>query len=207
MTATTLSPVDDRPTSSVTAAAPVADNRPIYLAWGSAWAVGYGAMALDSGPTPVLDLPSLVAPALLGLGLLGAAVVTGIATGRNQRGVTGPAKVAGTMVGAAWLTGFTALFLLITGLGRVLGDDHLQTVMWPAGSALVVGLLYLAGGAGARDVVQYALGTWLAVIGTAAVFLDTPGLYVVLAVAGAVGYAVAAALEPRRVAAARVTAA
>ena len=72
MTATTLSPVDDRPTSSVTPSAPVADNRPIYLAWGSAWAVGYGAMALDGGSTPVLDLPALVAPGLLALGLLAA---------------------------------------------------------------------------------------------------------------------------------------
>lgn len=207
MTATTLSPIDDRPTSSATPAALVADNRPIYLAWGSAWAVGYGAMALDGGSTPVLDLPSLVAPALLALGLLGATVATGIATARGQRGATGPAEMAGTMVGAAWLTGFTALFLLITGLGRVLGDDHLQTVVWPAGSALVVGLLYLAGGAVARDVVQYALGTWIAVIGTAAVLLDTPGLYVVLAVAGAGGYAVAAALEPRRIAVARAAAA
>jgi hypothetical protein len=111
------------------------------------------------------------------------------------------------MVGTAWLTGFTALFLLITGPGRVLGDDHLQTVLWPAGSALVVGLLHLAGEAVARDVVQCSLGTWLAAIGTAAVFLDTPGLYVVLAVAGAGGYAVAAALEPRRTAAARAAAA
>ena len=65
-------PVDDRPTNSVTPSAPVADNRPIYLAWGSAWAVGYGAMALDSGSTPVLDLPALVAPGLLALGLLAA---------------------------------------------------------------------------------------------------------------------------------------
>lgn len=69
------------------------------------------------------------------------------------------------------------------------------------------GLLYLAGGAVARDVVQYALGTWIAVIGTAAVLLDTPGLYVVLAVAGAGGYAVAAALEPRRIAVAWAAAA
>ena len=73
--AATLSRVDDRPTGLDTPGAPVTDNRPVYLAWGSAWAVGYGAMALDGGSTPVLDLPSLVAPALLGLGLLGAAVV------------------------------------------------------------------------------------------------------------------------------------
>lgn len=207
MTVTSLPAVDHRPVTSVTPAVPAADNRPVYVAWGSAWAVGYGAMALDAGATPVLDLPSLVAPGLLALGLLGAAVVTGIATARDQRGLTGPAKVAGTMVGTAWLIGFTALFLLITALGRVLGEDHLATVMWPAGSALVVGLLYLAGGAVARDAVQYALGTWLAVIGTAAAFLDTPGLYVVLALAGAGGYAVAAGLEPRRVAAARAAAA
>ena len=77
MTVTTLSAVDHRPASSVTLAAPAADNRPIYVAWGSAWAVGYGAMALDAGATPVLDLPSLVAPGLLALGLLGAAVLFG----------------------------------------------------------------------------------------------------------------------------------
>jgi hypothetical protein len=207
MTATTLTVGTDRPTTSATPVAPVTGNRPVYLAWGSAWAVGYGAMALDGGATPVLDLPALVAPGLLALGLLGATAVTGIATVRDQRGATGPATVAGTMVGTAWLTGSTALFPLITGLGRVLGDDHLQTVLWPAGSALVVGLLHLAGGAVARDLVQYSLGTWLAAIGTAAVFLDTPGLYVVLAVAGAGGYAVAAALEPRRTAAARAAAA
>ena len=72
MTATTLSP-RRRPADELGhPSAPVADNRPIYLAWGSAWAVGYGAMALDSGSTPVLDLPALVAPGLLALGLLAA---------------------------------------------------------------------------------------------------------------------------------------
>ena len=60
---TTLSRVDGRPTGLDTPGATVTDNRPVYLAWGSAWAVGYGAMALDGGSTPVLDLPSLVAPA------------------------------------------------------------------------------------------------------------------------------------------------
>ncbi len=180
---------------------PVMDNRPVYLAWGAAWAVGYGAMALDGGPSPVVDLPGFLPSALLAAGLLGAAVVTGVATARAQRGATGAARTTGTMIGTAWAIGFTALFLLITGVSSVLGDGHAQSVLWPVGSALVVGLLYLAGGVVNRDGLQYALGTWIALVGTAATFLDTPGLHAVLATAGAGGYAVAAALEPRRIAA------
>ncbi|WP_336029008.1 hypothetical protein [Geodermatophilus sp. FMUSA9-8] len=176
--------------------APPNDNRPVYLAWGAAWLVGYGAMALDG--SFVLDLPSIVPPVLLAVGLLAAAVVTGLTTARAQRGASPAAKAAGTMIGAAWVIAFTALFVMITALDRVLEHDHLQTVIWPAGSAFVVGLLYLAGGAVTGDRLQYALGSWLAIIGTAAVFLDTPGLYAVLAIAGTGGYGVAAALEPRR---------
>ncbi len=67
MTAITLAVGTDRPTTSATPAAAVTDTRPIHLAWGSAWAVGCGAMALDGGATPVLDLPALVAPGLLAL--------------------------------------------------------------------------------------------------------------------------------------------
>lgn len=203
MTATlTVPDVAERPARrAATPSSPVTDNRPVYVAWGAAWAVGYGAMALGSGPSPVADLPTFLPVTLLAVGLVGAAVVTGVATARAQRGVTGGAKVAGTMIGTAWAIGFTALFLLITGLTAVVGDQHVQSVLWPTGSALVVGLLYLAGGAVNRDVLQYALGAWIALVGTAAVFLDTPGLHTVLATAGAGGYAVAAALEPRRLAA------
>jgi hypothetical protein len=107
-------------------------------------------------------------------------------------------KTAGTLFGIAWVTGFTALALLITALARVLDDQLVNTLLWPTGSALVVGLLYLMGGALQRGLVQYTLGTYLALLGAGAVFLATPGHYWALALAGAPAYFVAAAVESRR---------
>lgn len=179
-------------------ATPPMNNRSVYAAWGLAWLFGYGTYAVSAGTDPMLPLPSIVPVAMLSAGLLAAFVVTIVATARASHGVTGPAAVAGRLLGAAWAIGFTALFLLITALGRTLGDHHVATLMWPAGSALVVGLLYLMGGAVNRDNVQYALGTYLALTSTAAVFLNTPGLYWILATAGVGGNAAAAALEHRR---------
>lgn len=73
-----------------------------------------------------------------------------------------------------------------------------ETLLWPAGSGLVIGLCYLAGGAATRDVLQYALGSWLALVTGASLLLDTPSTYAVLAVLGSAGYLTAAVLEPRR---------
>ncbi|WP_326829239.1 hypothetical protein OIE13_34095 [Streptosporangium sp. NBC_01810] len=64
----------------------------------------------------------------------------------------------------------------------------------------MVGLIYLAEGAVHRNMLHYGLGTWLALIAAASLFLDAPGLYAVLAIAGGGGYAVAAVLERRRLA-------
>lgn len=180
------------------AAAPVADNRPSYLAWGLAYLVGYTTHALAAGPTPMLPLPAFVPVLVLSLCLLTATTVTTVNVVRAQRGVTGPAAVPGKMFAGAWVTGFGALVLLITALGRDLDTSRLSMLMFPAGSALVVGLLYLMGGALDRDLLQYTLGTTLALVGTAAVFLGLSGLYWVLALVVAGLYLTAAALEPRR---------
>ena len=185
------------------AAAPVVqDNRPAYLAWGLAWLVGYGAFALSSGPDPLVPMPAIVPLVLLGAGVLGALVVSALGIARDARGVTGPAALQGTLFGAAWVIGFVALYLLITALGGQVPDEVVSIALWPAGSALVVGMLYLMGGALYRDLLQFGLGTWLALVGTAAVFAGTTGQYALTAVVGSAGYVTAAALEGRRRAAA-----
>jgi hypothetical protein len=61
-------------------------------------------------------------------------------------------------------------------------------------------VLYLGEGAARRNVLHYALGTWLALTSTAALLLDVPHLFWVLAVAGGGGFVVAAILESRRLA-------
>ncbi|HEY5844628.1 MAG TPA: hypothetical protein VIU87_24800 [Mycobacterium sp.] len=63
------------------------------------------------------------------------------------------------MLAASWLVGFGALFPAITTLAEALQVQELHMLLWPTGSGLIVGLLYLAGGTAQRDVLQYALGT------------------------------------------------
>lgn len=192
----TLPTLPTLPTSN----GPAVDNRSSYVAWGLTWLVGQGAFALSAGSDPLVPMPALLPAALLGAGVVASMVVTARATVRAQRGVTGPAKLTGTLVGGGWGVAFTSLFLLTTALAGVLGDQHVQTLLWPAGTGLVVGLMYLLGGTVQRDLHQYALGAWLALTATAGLFLGLPGLYWVVAVAGGGAYLVAAALEPRRLA-------
>lgn len=188
-------PAVRRPTS------PPVDNRPAYLAWGLAWLAGHGTFALASGDSPLVDMPGWLPGVVLGTGLVAALVVTAVVIARASKHQTAAEKTVGTMIGVAWGTGFTALALMIIGSANHLGDQHLHTIAWPTGSALVVGLLYVAGGAATRDVHRYTLGSYLALVGTGALLFGLSGMYVVLATAGAGGYLVAAALEPRRLAA------
>ena len=189
-----ISPTDPRPSTLRV----LLDNRPSYLSFGLAWLLGHGAYALSHGADPLVRLPAAVPSALLIAGLLIAMVITSVVTMRAQRGVTGADAVVGQLLAASWLVGFGALFFVITALSSALAQDDLKMLLWPTGSGLIVGLLYLAGGAAYRDVLQYALGAWLALTSTAALLLDGASPYWVLAVAGGGSYLLAAAIEPRR---------
>ncbi|MFE7797672.1 ABC transporter permease [Nocardia sp. NPDC057440] len=178
------------------------DNRPSYLSFGVAWLLGHGTYALSHGDDPVLRLPSAVPGILLITGLLTVMIITGIVSMKAQRSATGKDAVVGNLLAASWLVGFGGLFFIITALSSALSQDDLKMLLWPTGSGLILGLLYLAGGAAYRDVLQYTLGAWLALTSSAALFLDGASPYWVLALAGGGSYLVAAALEPRRRAAA-----
>ena len=176
----------------------VLNNRPSYVSFGLAWLVGYGAFALAYGDDPILPTPSVVPAVLLLGGLLTAVTITVVVTVKAQRGARGDEAVIGKLLAASWLVGFGALFLIITALSTALQEQHVHTLLWPTGSGLVVGLLYLAGAVAHRDVLQYGLGAWLAVMSSAALFLQGANVYWALALAGGGAYLVAAALEPRR---------
>ncbi|WP_326953923.1 ABC transporter permease [Amycolatopsis sp. NBC_01286] len=185
------------------AAAPIAragdtDNRATYLSFGLAYVFGHGAAAVSGGDDPLVRLPGWLPMTLLGLGLAAGTVFATLAAARAQRG--GADVLSGRLLGLSWIGGFTALFLAITGLTSTMDSPDLATVLWPAGSGLVVGLLYLGEGAVRRNVLHYGLGSWLALVSTASLAFGTPGLFWVLAVAGGGGYAVATVLEHRRLA-------
>ncbi|WP_234314299.1 MULTISPECIES: ABC transporter permease [unclassified Streptomyces] len=174
------------------------DNRAAYLSFGLAYVLGHGAAAASQGDRPLLDLPGWLPMTLLGGGLVVGIVLTTMAALRAQFGASPAEILSGRLLGAAWIAGFTALFLAVTGLTSVLEQPELQSVLWPAGSGLIVGLLCLAEGAVRRNLLHYGLGIWLALTSTAALRLAAPGFYWVLAVAGGGAYLLAAALEHRR---------
>ena len=194
--------------SVATLAAPVAaarsvrageiDNRAAYAGFGLAYVLGHGAAAVSYGSDPLLPLPGWLPTTLLVGGLVAGTAGAIVASTRAQRGAAPDDVTSGRLLGAAWATAFVALFLAITGLTTALDVPELQSVLWPTGSGLVVGLLYLGEGAARRNMLHYALGTWLSLISTAALFLPAAGPFVVLAVAGGGAYLLATVLEKRR---------
>ena len=177
------------------------DNRAAYLGFAAAYVLGHGAAAVSKGTDPLVVLPSWLPIAFLAAGMLAGTVFAMTAALRAQRAATPDRRRTEQLVGAAWITGFAALALAITGLATVFDRPELQTVLWPAGSTIVVGLIYLAEGAVRRNALHYNLGTWLALVAAAALFVPGAGFFGVLAVLGGSAYLLAAFLEPRRLAA------
>ncbi|MEB3959142.1 ABC transporter permease [Streptomyces kunmingensis] len=177
------------------------DSRSTYVSFGLAYVLGHGSAALSKGDTPLLDLPGWLPMTLLGAGLATGTVLATRAALRAQSTATDPDEIlSGKLLGAAWITGFAALFLAITGLAAAVDTPDVQTLLWPTGSGLIVGLIYVAEGAARRNPLHYALGTWLALTSTGALLLGDPAFYWVLTLAGGGAYALAALLERRRLA-------
>lgn len=175
------------------------DNLPTYISFGLAYVLGHGSAALSKGDSPLLDLPGWLPMTLLGAGLAVGTVLATRAALRAQRAATDPDEVLSSkLLGAAWVTGFAALFLVITGLASTVGDPDVQNLLWPTGSGFVVGLIYVAEGSVRRNLLHYVLGTWLALTSAAALLLGDPAFYWVLTLAGGGAYALAALLERRR---------
>jgi hypothetical protein len=187
-------------TALVTPSSGDVDSRATYVSFGLAYVLGHGAAALAKGANPMLALPSWLPLTLLGAGLAAGTAYSISAANRAQRGASKSEQFAGKLLGASWAIGLVALFLGVFGLTAAIDKPELQEVLLPAGSTLVVGLIYLAEGAVRRNTLHYGLGAWLALVAGVSLFFSAPGLFWVLAVAGGGGYAVATVLERRRLA-------
>ncbi|MGW6449908.1 ABC transporter permease [Lentzea sp. NPDC055074] len=175
------------------------DNRAAYLGFAFAYVFGHGAAMLSR--SGAVAMPAWLPIALLATGLLAGTVFAMSASLRAQKAATEARRRAEKLVGTAWITGFAALALAVTGLSTVFDKPELQTVLWPAGSTIVVGMIYLAEGAIRGNALHYNLGTWLMLVAAATLFVPGAGFFGVLAVLGGGAYLVAAFLERRRLAA------
>ncbi len=161
----------------------------LYGTWGAAWFLGFAMLYLAYRGALPLVVGGLVFAGLL----LAAIVVTGVHAGRAGRGIRGVSSEVGAMYGWGWLLGFGCVGAIFAGLGRVGITDEQGALLGPALSLLVVGLLYLGGGALWRDRVQYGLGVWTLATDAVSMFAGVPGNYLVLSIAGGGGFLLAAA--------------
>lgn len=163
-----------------------------YGPWGAAYLFGFGAAFLSYPSALPWRLPAAAAAVIAALLFAGACGVSVFAGTRAGRGVHGPSRTVGAMYGWSWTLGFGALSIVNLGLtGQGLSPDAV-TLLWSGSSLLLVGVLYLAGGALWQDRFQYGLGIWMLVTGAASVLVGVPGNFAVLSLAGGGGLLLAA---------------
>ena len=124
--------------------------------------------------------------------MVGAIVVTAVHIARRTAGVRGTSATQGAMYGWAWFTGFATIGALGHALERAGASDAVLTVTMTIVPALVVGVLYMAGGAIWQDRTQFTLGSWVVVVTIASAVVGPPHMLAVMALAGGGGMLAAA---------------
>lgn len=170
------------------------DDRLLYATWALAWGLGYLALwlgATDSGR------PNLTGALIFG-GLLAAAIgVTFAHTSARTRGIGGPEAEINALLGWIWPLAFIGSGLVSGALGRVGLDGEAASIAYNALPCLVVACLYMGMGVALHDRRQFALGGWISVSVGVASMAGTPALYLLMAILGGGGFAVAALAAQR----------
>lgn len=170
----------------------------MFGAWGLAWLVGFGALYVSVDATPTFGAAFLVALLLFFACLATAGLVTGLLLRRASRGLRGPTQTSGAMYGWSWTLGFIALGGLIAATRNAGISDEGYALLWSVGSGLIVGVLFLCGGAMMCDRWQYGIGLWILAVNGGGAFAGIPGHYLVMSLAGGGGFLVAALVLARR---------
>lgn len=174
------------------------DARLLYGVWGVALLIGEAAFFFATWRDSPIGISRPVAGVTLFVMLASAMVISSVHIARRVAGVRGESSRQGTFYGWTWMVGFLSLAAIISGVARTGVDEPTIGLLWAAGSGLVIGLLYMAGGAIWLDPTQFALGAWFAVVSGAGAITGSPWIYLVLSVAGGGGMlAVAAAMSAR----------
>lgn len=157
----------------------------MYLAWGLAWLLGFGAFALAAQSDPVIT--DTAAGVCLGALCIAAAVVTVWTVRRAADGVGGTSSRVGLLYGLAWLVGFACMGAIMAGFSKGDFSADSQDLLGVVLPCLLVSLLYMAGSAVWQDTTQFVVGAWLAVTGAAAAWAGLPSAYLIAAVGGGGG--------------------
>lgn len=157
------------------------DSRILYGAWGLAWLLGYGtlwASAPDGQPPPTWAFVVFAGS------LASAGVVTAVHIARRSGGVRGTTAATGTMYGLTWPIAFAATGIMLGALSQAGLTGEQMALVSNGFTVLVVGALYMAGGAMYRDRAWFALGAWITLVVAVATLLGVPHLFLVMCLAG-----------------------
>ncbi|MHA7285939.1 hypothetical protein ACX80I_06655 [Arthrobacter sp. MDT3-44] len=169
------------------------DEVVLYLVWGLAWLLGYGALhGSRFGWLPIDRGPALL---VLGLCILAGALVTLIMAARQSHGIRGHSSFIGAMYGSAWALGFLVLGILSGLIADAIGDYWLVGLVINSIAVLIVGLLYITGGTTFNDRTQAILGIWFLVVDVIAIISGPEHFVTVFFVFGSGGFLVGAVLE------------
>lgn len=165
----------------------------VYLLWGLTWTVGYGSLwATQQGWLPWEPASALT---VLAAALAVATVSTVVIFTRSSRGIRGQSAFQGRMYGAAWALGFTVMGALSAVISRAVEDFWLRGLLVNSIAVLIVGLLYITGGAAFNDRAQAYLGIWLLIVAAAALVSGPDYFLAVFLFLGATGLLAGAAGE------------
>lgn len=173
----------------------------MLVTWAVAWTVGFGALwsAQSTGGNPWFRLPAAASWTTFGL-LMAIGILVSIVAGiRSSAGLRGPSRLSGMLYGWSWTISMIAAGLLLGAIGRMGLPDVTTSVLAPALFALLVGVLYLSGGAIWRSPVQYVLGIVMIATVIAASYAGAPTHYLLYATVGPVAMLAVAIMMARGV--------
>lgn len=174
------------------------DGRLLFGLWGGAWLLGFGLLWATALDDPLIDLDRSTALGVFMVLILSAVVLTTVHVARRSAGVRGTSAQQGAMYGWAWFLAFLGVAALGYALGQVDVDPVVYGTVMTVVPPIIVGALYMAGGAVWRDRMQFMLGAWICVVTIAAAVVGYPHMLLVMAVAGGGGMLVAGAVEAVR---------
>ncbi|SDB90135.1 hypothetical protein SAMN05216410_0805 [Sanguibacter gelidistatuariae] len=172
------------------------DGRVLFGLWGVAWLLGYLGLYLTANgslpggratPEGVLT-PAPLAFTVFALLIAGAMAATIVYSIRAGAGVQGVSSRTGAMYGWSWCIGFVGMSVILGGLVNAGASDEVIILAANALACLVVGIMYMAGGALWQDTRQYILGIWIIAVAAIALYVGLPNTYLVMAVLGGGGF-------------------
>ncbi|MBN6055187.1 hypothetical protein JYK22_24845, partial [Nonomuraea sp. RK-328] len=171
----------------------------LYLPWGVAWLIGFGAIFLHfgldgRGLAPISQMQAV--GVLQGAQVL-AGAFAGLGIARQSRQVRGDTSARGAMIGYSWVAGMALMIVICVRLTFALPREEEVQILWTGASLLVVGVMYMMTAAVFLEWPMFFLGAWTIAVNATGVMLGAGWQSLLIAVLVGGGF-IAASLWLRR---------